>query len=90
MNALDGLPKTSDELYAAAMSRIESQSREDAALAHRTFAWIYYAREHTSISLLQVTLAIDPGDNIINEDGYVDGEVLISICGGLIVMDRES
>jgi ankyrin repeat protein len=90
LKALESLPRTPDELYNAALERIERQSREDATLALRTFAWVYHSREHTSISLLQVALAIEPGDNIINEDGYVDWEALTSICGGLIVMDRES
>jgi ankyrin repeat protein len=90
MKALEGLPRTPDELYDTALARIQSQSREDAALAQRTFAWVYHSREHTSISLLQVALAIEPGNSIINEDGYVDWEVLASICGGLIVMDGES
>ncbi|KAF2800714.1 hypothetical protein K505DRAFT_228011, partial [Melanomma pulvis-pyrius CBS 109.77] len=90
IKALEDLPRTPDDLYNIVLARIESQSKEDAYLAQRAFVWIYYCREHASISLLQVALAIEPGDIVINEDGYVDWEILVSICGGLVVMDRES
>jgi ankyrin repeat protein len=90
LRTLDTLPRTPDALYDAAIDRIEHQQADDASLAKQSLAWVYYAFEPVSVNLLQYALAIQPGDNMIDEDGCVDVEVLVTLCGGLIVLDRDS
>lgn len=72
------------------MARIERQDDEDVVLAKRALAWVYFAREPLHAQLLQYALAIQPGDSIVDQDGCVEGHVITSLSGGLIVVDKES
>ncbi|KAH7116699.1 ankyrin repeat-containing domain protein [Dendryphion nanum] len=87
---LKNLPRTVNDRYENALDRIRSQNEENNTLAHRTFAWVFYAFEPPTLGQVQYGLAIQPEDSIINPDGCIDGELLTALCGGLIVVDKQS
>ncbi|RYP66703.1 hypothetical protein DL771_007636 [Monosporascus sp. 5C6A] len=91
--ALDKLSKGStklDEAYGEAIKRIDGQLAEDRSLARRALSWISYAQRLLTTEELCYALAIEPGDNALNDDNVYDVEDVISVCAGLVTVDEES
>ena len=89
-SSLKHLPKGLDDTYDDAMRRIGSQVEEDVDLAHRTLSWITHARRPLNVSEFQHALAIEPGENSIDNDCLIDEALLVSVCAGLVTVDQES
>ena len=89
-DALNHLPKGLDGTYAEAMTRIEGQNPEDSELAKKVLSWISYAFRPLSITELQHALAVETGHAEIDLDALPDEEILISVCAGLVILDKES
>ena len=93
LSTLDKLSKGSaklDEAYNEAIQRIDGQLAEDRSLARRALSWIRYAQRPLTTKELCHALAIEPGDNALNNDNVYDVEVVISVCAGLVTVDKES
>ncbi|KAK4112126.1 hypothetical protein N656DRAFT_768782 [Canariomyces notabilis] len=88
--ALGSLPKELDETYDQAMQRIQNQDEGQAALAHRVLYWISYSLRPLTVAELQHALAVEPGDDDLEEDGLHETEFMVSVCAGLVTVDRES
>jgi ankyrin repeat protein len=88
--ALGSLPKELDETYDQAMQRIQNQDEGQAALAHRVLYWISYSLRPLTVAELQHALAVEPGDDDLEEDGLHETELMVSVCAGLVTVDRES
>ncbi|KAH0536690.1 hypothetical protein FGG08_006456 [Glutinoglossum americanum] len=86
--ALRNLPKELDDTYDEAMQRIRGQDEEDAKLAERILYWISYAFRPLTVTEIKHALAVQPGDVDFDEEAMPD--VLVSICAGLVTVDRES
>lgn len=80
------LPETYDE----AMRRITNQEPEHRAIALKALAWVSYAFRSLSLRELQHALAIEPGVVELDEELMIEGNNLISLCAGLIVIDQVS
>jgi len=89
-DALKHLPKDLDGTYAEAMTRIQEQDPEDKKLAEKVLSWISYAFRPLSIAELQHALAVEIGHNKMDLGALPNAEILISVCVGLIVLDKES
>lgn len=88
--ALGDLPKKLDDIYDQAMQRIKQQGGEKASLAIAILYWISYALRPLTVVELPQALSIQPGDIDLNEEGLHDEELIISVCLGLVTVDRES
>ena len=89
-DALEHLPKGLDSTYAEAMTRIDKQNRDDRDLAENVLSWISYAVRPLSITELQHALAIEKGHTEIDLEALPDEEILISVCAGMVTLDKES
>ena len=89
LEALDSLPTEIHGAYDIVMERIEQQGKIDNALARKVLLWITHARRPLSIEELQHALAILPGMTQMDADHVTDGDILISVCAGLVVVDME-
>jgi ankyrin repeat protein len=78
------------EAYKDAMERIESQLPEDRKLAKTVISWITYAKRQLTTKELGEALAVEPGDSELNEDNIPDAEDILSVCCGLVTVDKES
>jgi ankyrin repeat domain-containing protein 50 len=87
--ALEVLPKEMDEAYDETMSRIEAQPEEDRKFAKHLIAWIVHAFRPLSLEAIQHALAVTPKTNSIDPDDLVDGDILLSLTAGLVVIDAE-
>ena len=56
----------------------------------RAIIWLTYAKRPLKISELQHALAVHRGAKNFDEDDVAAEETIISVCCGLIVIDRES
>jgi len=93
LSTLETLPKGSaalDEAYNEATKRIEGQLPEDRLLAIRAISWISYAQRRLTTTELCHCLAIDPGDQALSHSKVYDVEDVVSVCAGLVTVDKES
>ncbi|CAG9980499.1 unnamed protein product [Clonostachys byssicola] len=79
-----------DQAYALTIQRIEGQSPEQIKLAKQTISWISYAQRQLSITELCSALAIELETDDLDEDNIPSIEEVISVCMGLVVLDKHS
>lgn len=82
--------KTLDHAYVVAMRRIESQPLKHIDLAKRVLCWIIRAKQPLTTSLLQHAAAVEIGSRTLDEDNQADIGLSISVCAGLVVIDKKS
>jgi hypothetical protein len=92
-SALQNLSQGSDaydEAYNAAMERIFAQGEGSSDMAKKILAWILCAHRPLSTLELLHALAVEPGDTEIDEDNILGTELLLTICAGLVTIDKQS
>ena len=82
------LPTTLTESYDNAMQRITDQEPDHKRVAYKTLAWVAYAFRSLSLRELQHALAIEPGDNELDEELMMDGQSITALCAGLVMVDQ--
>ena len=91
LSALNQLPKDVDEIYKATVSRIKSQEKpEHVEIAVRTLKWLTFAKERLQGEALLHALAVKEDSTDIKESDLQNTEKVISLCMGLVVLDRRS
>lgn len=88
--ALANLPEKLSDTYEEVMKRICSQDIDDVHLAKRILSWLSYALRPLTVKELQTALAIEPGTTVLDEDALVPEDLLVSVCAGLVTIDRGS
>ncbi|KEY73474.1 hypothetical protein S7711_07498 [Stachybotrys chartarum IBT 7711] len=92
-NALAALPTGSsayDGAYLAAMERIERQSTEKEELAKDVLAWLTFAKRPLKVAELRAAVVVQESDSKLEQDSLVDIEDMVSVCAGLITVDKQS
>lgn len=87
---LASLPKELGGTYDQAMQRIKSQDEEEAPLAPTLLSWIIFALRPLTMTELQHALAVQLGDHDLDREGLPDGESVLSVCAGLVIVEEES
>ena len=87
--ALENLPSRLDESYDETIHRIESQPQEVSELAKRVLLWVCKSFRPLSFTEFQHALAVEPEMTEVDDDDIDDGDTLLSICAGLVVIDEE-
>ena len=90
IGALGALPKELDSTYDEALARIDEQNEEDKQLARRMLTWVTASFHQLSIKQLQMAFAISVESLGISQAAFVDEEILISVCCGLVAVEKES
>ncbi|KAF5332616.1 hypothetical protein D9611_005341 [Ephemerocybe angulata] len=88
LKALETLPSGIHDMYRLTMDRISSLSEEKVSVAHRTFLWILHAKEDLSPKDLQHALTFSYEAKEFVEDDSVSIPVLLSICCGLVTVEK--
>jgi hypothetical protein len=91
--ALDVLPKERDKTYEEALERIQRQPEDESKLAMRVLAWITHAIRPLKVGEIQHAIAVmnfEPDDTTLDEEGLTDEAELITVCGGIAVIDQDS
>jgi hypothetical protein len=90
LGALERLPSEIHGAYDIVMGRIKEQGESDEILAKRVLLWVSQSRQPLSVTELQHALAVMPGMKQMDADYVIDEDVLISVCGGLVVVGNHS
>lgn len=89
-SALHSLPEGLDQTYDEVWHRIKTQNPDDAELATRVIYWVHHAFRPLTIAEIQHALAVEPGDTSLDDDNIPNEEVLVSVCAGIVLVQRES
>ena len=92
-STLEDLPKGSEalnEAYDAALKRIESGLPGDTALAKTALSWIIHSQRSLTTQELCCAIAVEPGDAELDPSKVPDIEDIVSVCAGLVTVDKES
>jgi ankyrin repeat protein len=92
-SAIRNLPQGSsayDVAYHDAMERIFAQGNGLSEMAGKALAWILCARRPLRTLELLHALAVEPGDTEIDEDNILETEQLLTLCAGLVTIDKQS
>jgi ankyrin repeat protein len=90
LETLSNGSQTLEKAYDDAIKRLESQLPEDTALATRVISWIVYAERAFTITELRHALAVELVETSFDPDNIVDIEDIISVCAGLVTVDKTS
>ena len=91
--ALKKLPAGSeayDYAYKEAMERIEGQIADSEKLAKDVLSWITCAKRTLTTLELRHALAVEIGASELDEDNLPEIEDMVSVCAGLVTVDKES
>ncbi|KAF4636667.1 hypothetical protein G7Y89_g1421 [Cudoniella acicularis] len=91
--ALKGLATGSrayDHAYQDAMERINGQIKDQEELAKQVLSWITCAKRPLTTTELQHALGVEVGESELDEENFPQIEDIISICAGLVTVDKES
>lgn len=91
--ALNDLPEELDEIYDAALERIQNQHKDRSELAIRMLSWITYALRPLTVGEIQHAMAImdlEPDETCLDEEDLPSQALLITVCGGILTIDQES
>ncbi|KAJ6545367.1 hypothetical protein B0H19DRAFT_861021, partial [Mycena capillaripes] len=87
--ALKVLPNNLRDSYDIAMLRIEAQTEEDRKITHSTLAWVANAKRPLKVADITVALAIEPGAQQLDEDNFLDIDIILAVCAGLVIVDEQ-
>jgi hypothetical protein len=90
LRALERLPTEIHGAYDIVMEQIKQQGESDEALAKNVLLWVAHARRPLSVAELQHALAVMPGMKQIDTDYVIDEDLLISVCAGLVIVDKKN
>lgn len=88
--ALGSLPQGIEETYTEAWDRILGQRPHQYTIGQRVLTWVIHSARPIRISEVTVALAIEEGDEEIDDEGFLDPVALTSFYPGLAVVDDES
>lgn len=89
-SALHSLPEGLEKTYDEVWLRIKAQNPDDAELATKVIYWVFHAFRPLTIAEMQHALAVEPGDNTLDDDNIPNEEVLVSVCAGIVLVQQES
>ena len=71
------------------MQRISAQSNDNYQLARRVLYWVVNSRFPLALSIIQQALAVEKEDTFLDNENIPDGDLLISVCTGLVEVHRD-
>ena len=89
------MPRELDDLNRETLERIQKQPGEDGTLGMRVLSWITYTRRPLSVDELRHDVAVEYGDNEVQEkefdrENLLSPRSLIDVCAGIVVIDPRS
>jgi hypothetical protein len=88
LDTLSDPPKELNELYNDIINRISDTHNKELGL--KALTWVAYASRPLSASELQYALSVPCEDNQMQRNALPDIDIVLSACGGLLIMDGDS
>ncbi|KAH6603497.1 ankyrin repeat [Trichoderma cornu-damae] len=76
--------------YEQAMLRINGQQPGFKDLANKVLSWIVYAERNMTTAEFQHALAVEVGEQKLDEENIASIQDVVSVCAGLVTVDDES
>lgn len=89
-HALATLPDRLGDIYEDAMRRIEDQDDGDRKTAELVLTSVCCAIRPLTLTELQLGFAMKHSQSTLDETNIIHGEVLVSLCAGLVTIDDQS
>ena len=83
------LPEGLNDTYDETMDRINCQHTDQATLARKVLSWVFYASRPLTMLEIQHALAVETGDENLDEDNMPEEGLLLSVCNGLVTHEKE-
>lgn len=93
LDTLETLPQgpgALNQAYTEAIKRIKCQRKDFRELAETVLLWVTCAKRLLTTSELQHGLAVKTGKSSIDENDFEDTNQIVSLCAGLVTIDKES
>ncbi|KFY22155.1 hypothetical protein V493_06811 [Pseudogymnoascus sp. VKM F-4281 (FW-2241)] len=87
--SLNNLSQDLGPIYEKAIAMIRQKRPDEFDLAKRVLSWIFYAPRPMGVEEVQHALAVESNQRYFDWDGLIDPETILSVCAGLIIIDRE-
>ncbi|KAI1391548.1 uncharacterized protein F4822DRAFT_189027 [Hypoxylon trugodes] len=84
----DNRMRTLTNAYGQTMERINGQKQGHKNLAMQVLLWITCAKRPLAPLELQYALAVEIGEKELDEDNFPEIEQMVSVCAGLVTIDR--
>ena len=88
-DALTDLPERLNDTYDQTMERVNSQYPDQATLARRVLCWLFHASQPLTMLEVQHAVAVEIGDQSLDDDSIPEEELLLSVCNGLVTYEKE-
>lgn len=88
--ALESLPSKLNDSYDKVMERIQSHNDDFSKLALRVLLWVSHTFAPLSLAAIRLAVAIEPGTTCIEEEDLDDENIMLSVCAGLVVFDKQT
>ncbi|KAF4626169.1 hypothetical protein G7Y89_g11992 [Cudoniella acicularis] len=88
--AINTLPEKLHDAFIGIMERIKAQWSDGAEIALKILYWINYAPRPLTVDEIQHALAVRHGDRNLDPDGFLDEDMLVAVCCGLVTIRKES
>ncbi|KAH6889054.1 ankyrin repeat domain-containing protein 50 [Coprinopsis sp. MPI-PUGE-AT-0042] len=89
-DTLKSFPSSIGDVYRQTWARISNEGHKHASLAKLVLVWVLNASRSMTIEELERVVAFSPDTHKFEPDRLVPETTLISLCGGLIVVEEES
>lgn len=90
LEAIKTLPQGIDAAYDQAIERMKSQSDEQWERAQLALVWTVHAQRPLHLEEFNHALTIRNGKPSISEFDVEDGEMFVSACAGLVIVEKGS
>ncbi|KAJ7239382.1 hypothetical protein B0H12DRAFT_1136112, partial [Mycena haematopus] len=87
---LEQLPKDLNHAFDSTIERISQQNTDDKEVARLALIWVAYSKRPLTVPELLEALAIEPGATTLDVDNLLDIDIVLSVCGGLVIVNDTS
>jgi hypothetical protein len=87
---LEKLPKSTSEVFAAQLQRIQRQSETRARRGMQVLTWVYVAERLLSVEELCHAIATKKEHSDLHWDNFVSRKTFLDNCLGLVIMDEQT
>jgi hypothetical protein len=84
------MPRALHEAFRVTLDRIWDQKPDISKQAMDILQWIFLAKEPLSIEELCHALVVEPDGTEFDWDNFLDAQLLLSCCLGLVIVDEST
>lgn len=84
------MPRALHTAFSVTIQRIQDQKPDIATQAMEVLKWIFLANEPLKVDTLRHALAVEPNDNDLDWENFIDEQLILDYCLGLVIIDEST